>query len=115
MESNIKRLRKDRRLSQTQLGDAIGLSQQVISRIEHDRDKIQTDVLIHLADFFEVSTDCVLGYHPKGKDMSGWNEAWRQECAAGDERYADIDRLQQMDEAKRTELYSLLLQIKRLL
>ena len=62
MRSNIKQLRKQRNISQKMLGEEIGLSQQVVSRMERDRSKIQVDVLINLADYFHVSTDCVLGY-----------------------------------------------------
>ena len=62
MKSNIRQLRKQRNISQKMLGEEIGLSQQVISRMERDRSKIQVDVLITLADYFRVSTDYVLGY-----------------------------------------------------
>ena len=52
MKSNIRQLRKQRNISQKMLGEEIGLSQQVISRMERDRSKIQVDVLINLADYF---------------------------------------------------------------
>lgn len=61
MRSNIRMLRKARHITQTELGRAIGLSQQAVSRIERDRNMIQIDVLISLADYFEVPTDCILG------------------------------------------------------
>lgn len=62
MESNIQKLRRKMGLTQKELGDKIGVSQQVISRIERERNQIPVDVLIQLADIFKVSTDCVLGY-----------------------------------------------------
>ncbi|MCD8221349.1 MAG: helix-turn-helix transcriptional regulator [Clostridiales bacterium] len=70
MESNIRKLRMEKNnISQMELAEAIGLSQQIISRMERDRSKIQVKTLIDIADYFGVSTDEVLGYHPK-KDIS---------------------------------------------
>lgn len=62
MESNIQKLRRKMGLTQKELGDRIGVSQQVISRMERDRDSISVDVLIQLAELFRVSTDYVLGH-----------------------------------------------------
>ena len=56
MRSNIRQLRKQRNISQKVLGEQIGLSQQVVSRMERDRSKIQIDVLINLAKYFHVET-----------------------------------------------------------
>ena len=60
MESNIRKLRKKQGLSQKQLGEQIGVSQQVVSRMEREREVISVDVLLQLASFFKVSTDNIL-------------------------------------------------------
>lgn len=72
MQSNIRKLRKKLGLTQKELGEKIGVSQQVISRMERERELIPVDVLIHLASFFKVSTDCVLGFHEPEEKVSHW-------------------------------------------
>ncbi len=62
MKSNIRKLRRDRDLSQAELGKIIGVSQQIISRMERDRNRIEIDNLLSLADYFNVSTDYILAY-----------------------------------------------------
>lgn len=61
MENNLKELRKSAHLTQGKLGQAVGLSQQVISRIEGDTETMTLEQLILLSDFFSVSTDYILG------------------------------------------------------
>lgn len=70
MESNIQKLRRKMGLTQKELGKRIGVSQQVISRIERERNQIPVDVLIQLAEIFKVSTDCVLGYRESVEAVS---------------------------------------------
>lgn len=65
MESNIKKLRTERKISQNKLGEILGVSQQTVSRMEHNRTAIPADVLMCLASYFDVSTDTVLGYEKK--------------------------------------------------
>ena len=48
-------------MSQQTLGRKIGLSQQVINKIERDDNCLTKDNLIHLTDFFVVSTDYIFG------------------------------------------------------
>lgn len=67
MESNIRKLRKQMSISQTELADAIGVSQQAVSRMEIDRSRIRVNALIAMADYFQVSTDAVLGYQSDEK------------------------------------------------
>ncbi len=72
MQSNIKKLRKRQGLTQRELGEKIGVSQQVISRMEREREVIPVDVLINLAAYFKVSTDNVLGYREPEEKLSDW-------------------------------------------
>lgn len=115
MKSNIRQLRKQRNISQKVLGEDIGLSQQVISRMERDRSKIQVDVLLNLADYFHVSTDCVLGYRMDGEANNPMEEALMLQSAANQELLAVIDDLEQMDWAKRQKLWRILAVLKRCL
>ena len=48
-------------MSQEKLGEFTNISQQVISKIERSDARLTKDNMIILADFFEVSTDYLLG------------------------------------------------------
>lgn len=54
-------LRKRRGLSQKELGEAVGLSHKAISTIESGARSTTIEKLVLLADFFQVSTDYLLG------------------------------------------------------
>lgn len=58
---NLKLLRKQRNLTQSELGSYMGLSKAVISKYENGLGCPPFDVLIKFADFFGVTTDYLLG------------------------------------------------------
>jgi len=53
-------LRKERQLSQEELARQLNLSRGAIAMWETDKRKPDLDMLIHLADFFNVSIDYIL-------------------------------------------------------
>ena len=57
----VKALRKQRRLSQQELGEIIGVTHKTISTIESGIASTTIEKLIILAKFFDVSTDYLLG------------------------------------------------------
>ena len=57
----VYQLRKQRGLSQKELGAAVGLSHKSISTIESGLNSTTIEKLVLLADFFGVSTDYLLG------------------------------------------------------
>ena len=57
----VKKLRKARKLSQPGLAEVLGLTQTAISGIESGLRGTTIEKLILLAQFFEVSTDYLLG------------------------------------------------------
>ena len=61
MHDRLKELRKSAHLSQKSLGNLIGISQQVVSRIERDSSTMTREHLELYADFFNVTTDYILG------------------------------------------------------
>lgn len=66
MEQNIfpqrlQTLREKRRLSRRTLAELCGLSKNMISLYERGEKAPSVDALVSLADFFEVSTDYLLG------------------------------------------------------
>lgn len=57
----LKQLRKEKNLTQTELGNKINVTKVSISGYESGNRSPDTDTLQRLADFFEVSTDYLLG------------------------------------------------------
>lgn len=57
----LKKLRKEKKLTQTELGSRINVTKVSISGYESGNRSPDTDTLQRLADFFEVSTDYLLG------------------------------------------------------
>ena len=57
----VKKLRRQRKLNQQELGEALGLTQKTISAIESGNRSTTIEKLILLAKFFDVSTDYLLG------------------------------------------------------
>ena len=61
MKSRIKELRLSRHLTQRELGDIISVTQQNISKYENNVIEVPVDVLIKIAQYFNVTTDYILG------------------------------------------------------
>ena len=57
--SNIKSLREERKLTQDQVAEALGISFQAVSSWERDEYKPDTEKLIKLAEFFDVSVSAI--------------------------------------------------------
>lgn len=59
--NNLKKLRKSKGLTQTEIAQFIGITQNSYSYWENDKVKIDNASIVKLADFFEVSVDYLLG------------------------------------------------------
>ena len=59
--TRIKDLREDSDISQKQLADVLGISQRAYSHYENGTRKIPLDILLSLADYYNCSTDYLLG------------------------------------------------------
>lgn len=57
----LKDLRIDNDLTQKELADVFGISQQTLSDYEKGKYDLPNDLLIKYADYFKVSTDYILG------------------------------------------------------
>ena len=66
MYNHIRELHEDRDLKQRQVAEYLQCSQQVYSNYELGQRDIPTDILIKLAQFYDVSVDYLLGIsdHP---------------------------------------------------
>lgn len=59
---NLERIRKKNKISQSKLGSALGITQQMISSYEKNISSPNIDCLIRLADYFHVSVDELIGH-----------------------------------------------------
>ena len=61
MQNRIRELREERGMNQEALAGLVGVSQQKISKVERNTDSLGIDLLIEISDYFEVTTDYLLG------------------------------------------------------
>jgi len=61
MYKRIRSLREDRDLTQKQIAQILGMSQTGYSKYETGENDIPTQILIKLADFYQTTTDYLLG------------------------------------------------------
>ena len=71
MESRIKHLRENRGLIQEILASELGITQQMLSKYERDVLCIKVDVLKRIAEYFNVTTDYLLGVSEVKRDLQG--------------------------------------------
>ena len=75
LNENIKRLRLVRGLNQVEFAKAMGVSKQCVSNWENDNVMPSIEMLVKIADFFNVTTDYVLGRNEKQYiDVSGLSD-----------------------------------------
>ena len=71
MESRIKILREKRGLIQAILATELGITQQTLSKYEKDVTIIKVDILKRLSEYFNVTTDYLLGLSDVKRDLTG--------------------------------------------
>ncbi|GET12317.1 hypothetical protein SN811_08170 [Ligilactobacillus agilis] len=71
--NRIRQLRKERGLSITKLAEIIGISYQSLQRYEAGKRDPSIQVLIALADYFNVTVDYLVGREPKGKTIKSYH------------------------------------------
>lgn len=64
MIKNLKALRNELKISQQQLADAIGVSQQSVNKYENQDVEPDIAILIKIAEYFSVSVDYLIGRTP---------------------------------------------------
>lgn len=70
MESRIKILREKRGIIQEILAAELGITQQMLSKYEKDVTIIKVDILKKLAEYFNVTTDYLLGVSDVKRDLT---------------------------------------------
>lgn len=74
---NLRDLRKEKALSQKELGDAVGVSASAIGMYEQNRRKPNTKMICKFAEYFGVSSDSLLGSKSGvvGQDLNSIEDA----------------------------------------
>lgn len=104
MESRIKILREKRGIIQEILAAELGITQQMLSKYEKDVTIIKVDILNKLAEYFNVTTDYLLGVSDVKRDLTGQiriNETL-------DEYYDMIEVYKRLDKYDQELVWSLL-------
>ena len=104
MESRIKTLREKRGIIQEILAAELGITQQMLSKYEKDVTVIKVDILKKLAEYFNVTTDYLLGMSDVKRDLTGQiklNETL-------DEYYDMIEVYKKLDQYDQELVWSLL-------
>ncbi len=60
MDNRIKDLREDNNLTQTQVAQAIGITQRKYSYIETGTQQLTDEILVKLSKFYDVTVDYIL-------------------------------------------------------
>lgn len=104
MESRIKILREKRGIIQEILAAELGITRQMLSKYEKDVTIIKVDILKKLAEYFNVTTDYLLGVSDVKRDLTGQiriNETL-------DEYYDMIEVYKRLDKYDQELVWSLL-------
>ena len=96
LEKNLKEARQRKGITQAELADALGITQQGVARWESGKSYPTVETLITLADFFEISTDSLLG-----RDV-------KKNLLFNDEEKKLVAGYRTLDKAKRQTLCNLL-------
>ena len=95
--NNIKELRKSKRMTQRDLAEAMNVSQQTVGAWETERAIPGADTLSELADYFNVTTDYLLGREVKQPANNNRNEKADLVAAHIDDDVSESDMKQITD------------------
>lgn len=109
MESRIKQLRENRGLIQEILASELGITQQMLSKYERDVLCIKVDVLKRIAEYFNVTTDYLLGVSEVKRDLQGQMKVNK----ALDTYYDLIEIYKGLDEYDQEMVWSIMQTVKK--
>ncbi|MBR3102377.1 MAG: helix-turn-helix transcriptional regulator, partial [Lachnospiraceae bacterium] len=69
LSENIKKYRKQNRLTQEQLAEVMGVSTGAVHKWESAMSVPELDMILKLADFFDLSVDVLVGYEVKNNTL----------------------------------------------
>lgn len=87
--ARVRRLRKQRRMTQAELGSAVGLSAPFIGHIERGTRKASIETVLHIAQVLEASVDFLLTGVSAGMEPAARNARILQELVRVLYKHAD--------------------------
>ncbi len=84
LAENIRAFRKERRLTQEQFAEAMGVTVGSVYKWETGQTIPELSMLVEIADFFDISMDVLLGYRVKDNRISALEERLREYCRVMD-------------------------------
>jgi len=82
INEQIRALRRERKMTQEQLAEAVGVSAAAVSKWESGLSVPEISMMIALADYFEVSLDMLVGYEVRSRRKTDMAEDIRRMTAA---------------------------------
>ena len=83
LAENIRTFRKERRLTQEQFAEAMGVTVGSVYKWETGQTVPELGMLVEIADFFDTSMDVLLGHRIKDNRISAIGERLREYCRVG--------------------------------
>ncbi len=84
LAENIRAFRKERRLTQEQFAEAMGVTVGSVYKWETSQTIPELSMLVEIADFFDISMDVLLGYRVKDNRIDAIGERLREFCRVRD-------------------------------
>ncbi len=84
LAENIRAFRKERRLTQEQFAEAMGVTVGSVYKWETGQTIPELNMLVEIADFFDISMDVLLGYRVKDNRIAAIEERLREYCRVRD-------------------------------
>ena len=106
---SIKELRENRRLIQAILASELNITQQSLSKYERDITTIKIDILKSIAEYFNVTTDYLLGVSDVKRDLQGQMKMNKDI----DEYYDLIEVYKGLDKYDKEMVWSILQAVKK--
>ena len=84
LAENIRAFRKERRLTQEQFAEAMGVTVGSVYKWETGQTIPELSMLVEIADFYDISMDVLLGYRVKDNRIAAIEERIREYCRVRD-------------------------------
>jgi len=84
LSDNIRKFRKERRLTQEQLAEVMGVTTGAVHKWESGLSVPDISLIVELADFFDTSVDVLLGYKMKDNNIKSTIDRIDEMCRNSD-------------------------------
>ena len=81
LSQNIKKLRKEKKMTQEQLAEVLGVTVGAVYKWESGLSVPELPLILQMADFFDVSVDMLLGHKMKDNSLESVLERLTEYCS----------------------------------